>query len=91
MKTIYKYEMLPKMELTMPVEAHFLHAGEQNNGIYLWFQVNTAYPNVTKIYKAYPTGAEMSVKDEEFLATVQMKNGLVFHIYCLGVKNEEVL
>lgn len=91
MRTVFKYKMLFVVNLALPVGAQFLHAGQQGEDIYLWFEVNTSYPLVTRAFKAYATGMEIENNTNKFLATVQMKggpeDGLVFHIYDAGVVN----
>ena len=69
------------LALELPVTSEFRHAGQQEDNIYLWFEIETTLPKVVKFFRAYPTGIEIDLNYKTFLATVQMNNGLVFHIY----------
>lgn len=70
--------------LSLPAEAQILSVQAQDNNIVLWAKTD---PNQTKmeehIFKVFTTGPAFDFNGEvvEFLATVQMSNGLVFHVF----------
>lgn len=67
----------------MPPGANPLYAGEQEDKLYIWAIVNSKIPPIS--YKGYAfkivgTGNLLS-KYGRYLNTVQMKNGLIWHIF----------
>lgn len=86
-KVIYKYEVLGGAGYTMlPKSAVILHVGEQDGLIFLWAEVDDSdiTPTVEHSIGIVPTGVRMHQTQNrtyKFLGTVQMKSGLVFHIY----------
>lgn len=84
---IFKYPLVQDptslQTVEMPDNALMLHAGEQYGELYVWAMV---IPEATKVnYKFFVIGTgenmdhlEMSCK---FLNSVQMSNGLVWHIF----------
>ena len=84
MQTVYKYEMSPLIVqvIEIPSGGVCRHVGEQNGNICLWVEVDTDRPMLDRTLRIVGTGHPLP-KDEEldFLGTVPMANGLVFHIY----------
>ena len=83
MKRIYKYELPLKDKpiIAMPYGAEILSVGEQEGEIVIWAQVDVDNPEIDKYFLIFPTGAEMICGIKSFIGTVQMKSGLVFHVY----------
>ena len=49
------------LALELPVTSEFRHAGQQEDNIYLWFEIETTLPKVVKFFRAYPTGIEIDL------------------------------
>jgi hypothetical protein len=96
MKTIYKYELLPKkatptVEVGMPSGALVLSVGtqthihqgyEEHEGIFVWAEVDTTAPMVIRTFEVYGTGHPMTTTTKAFIGTVHFQTmPLVFHIY----------
>jgi hypothetical protein len=95
MKTIYKYLVSPFDVTEMPRGAEVLSVGAQGDEIVVWAFVS--YDDTTKApmekvprrLVAVSTGYvfakdEDAPKRDQFIGTVQMRDGLVFHIFDLG-------
>ena len=90
MKRVYKYKIVPgsihRVPLVVvPLGAIVRHVGEQDGELFVWAEVDVLEVLTEHIYlEVFGTGHDM-VEDmgvmREFLNTVQMANGLVFHIY----------
>lgn len=81
MKTIYKYQILPPgVEISMPVGAKIVAVHEQDDGVYMWAEVDTNTAYETRHFTVYATG-QLIDGDPEYRGTVFMANGLVFHVY----------
>ena len=89
---IYKYKLKQDPEivqgLSIPAGARFLHAGEQYGELFVWCLL----PNpdaMTYTRKAYVLGTGIQndhiqlgdIDNLRFLNTVQMSNGLVWHVF----------
>jgi hypothetical protein len=95
MKTIYKYEL--KIEGTQSIDCPYemtpISVGCQNGKLVLWAEVDkrVAATRFCAVY-IYGTGHPMPDDSdsayEKFLGTVQMPNGLVWHVYCLSQLQE---
>lgn len=85
MKSIHKYLIVPDGVTEMPVGAQILSVGEQRDAIYAWALVDVDAPMTTRYLVAVPTGYRFednaAPKLEQFLGTVQNRDGLVFHIF----------
>ncbi len=88
MKTIFKYllddDFGGPFTVSMPAGARFLRAGEQGNSIVVWAQVNTNFNTIEYEFYILGTGWEIDTPDFErfsFIDTVQMKSGLVWHVF----------
>ena len=83
MLTIYKYPILPSTTISMPRGAVIRHVGEQSGTVYVWAEVWDDRPDVTRRFCVVGTGAEapVCVAPAKFIGTVQMKSGLVWHVY----------
>ena len=90
MKRVYKYKIVPHtLHRQSVVEVPFLaiirHVGEQDGELFVWAEVEVAETSTHVLdIEVFGTGQDI-VEDmgvtREFLGTVQMANGLVFHIY----------
>jgi len=81
---VWKYPIHTAQEvISMPVESEILSAGAQGDQIFLWAKVDDSH----RAYEAREiivagTGHNLPEGvDLEFLGTVQMPNGLVFHVF----------
>lgn len=83
MKRIWKYILNPAQpELTMPVGAEIISAGDQHGSLTLWAEVDPDAPRVHRIFQVYGTGFALPEQaHRRHIATVQMGNGLVWHVY----------
>lgn len=83
MKTIYKYAL--GLGLRMPRGAQLLHLGEQHGDLYVWAKVDIDQPIVWRKLEVVGTGwQEKDGGDGVHIGTVQMHNGLVFHVFDHG-------
>lgn len=86
MITIYKYKISkPDTSFEVPGIIELLHFGEQNGELYVWAKVNTDKEfSKTDLYKdrivSVGTGHSIPV-GLIYRQTVQMSNGLVWHMY----------
>lgn len=91
MKSIYKYDVTPVGITMMPKGAEILSVGTQRGGIVVWalVEVGPVPPDVVpRGLVPVPTGHafqdEDAPKTSQFIGTVQIPNGLVFHIFDTG-------
>lgn len=84
---IYKYPLVQDptslQYVKMPANAKVLHVGEQHGELYVWAMIN---PNATVVnYKFFVLGTGQDIGHLEmvckFLNSVQMENGLVWHVF----------
>ena len=86
MKTVFKYkiEVVDRPTVDMPRNGKILHVGEQghDNQLFVWALVNTEEPMVTRRFRIFGTGHPVEVDGRgQFIGTVQMKVGLVWHVF----------
>ena len=87
-KTIYKYE-IPVTDtavVTMPRWAEILKIGEQNNDLFLWAIVDPGNDPINRVFYVRGTGHPMTGYEGSYLGTVQMRSGLVWHVFDPGVR-----
>ncbi len=97
MRAVFKYgvELTAGHEarLTPPIPqgAKLLHVGEQMGQMVLWAQVDQAKPMVVRKVNIYGTGHRMPEdgSEGEFIGTVQLSSGLVFHFFDAGERPAE--
>lgn len=79
---VYKYELTLGGEVRIPVGARFLHIDSQDDGIFLWCEVNEDESNMhLHRFVVVPTGG-VPPKNATFMRTVLMSGGeLVWHVY----------
>jgi hypothetical protein len=75
--------------IEMPKGARVLSVGEQEADLVLWAIVDPEAPKAKRDFRVFGTGWKINVTELElggwsFVGTVQMKDGLVFHVWVLG-------
>ncbi len=88
MKKIYKYSLKYDQvfgnalqgALTLPRSPEFLSAGAQGSNLVLWAEVSDG-PLEEEVYMTVGTGRDLPDGDWDYFDTVQMADGLVWHIY----------
>lgn len=82
-RKIFKYEISPDGEVSMPLEAQILSIHSQDDKVFLWTLVDITLVDIEQeMFTILPTGA--TGKDElgEYAATVHLHGGgLVFHLF----------
>ena len=81
---VFKYRIEPIEEPTiqLPRGARFLHVGEQDDELYVWALVDSSQPWHTLELVVIGTGwGHKSTNIGPHIGTVQMRNGLVFHVF----------
>lgn len=88
MKTIYKYTLDITAHQSVKLQSGYkiLSAGEQNGQLVLWSVVETDNNPEWITIEVVGTGHEIKEPDPlfadwEYISTVQMSNGLVWHIF----------
>ena len=83
-EAIHKYTVLPCRDTPMPFGAQILSAGAQGDDIVVWALVRTSNSYFPRIIVAAATG-ELA-PGGNFIDTVQMDDGLVFHLFDGGFR-----
>lgn len=81
---VWKFELRPwSIFLDMPKDAVVISAGVQGNDVVAWALCDPNAPKVSRLVAAHPTGIPMprAMTSARFVATVQMPDGLVFHVF----------
>ncbi len=83
MNAIWKYTIQgPRVTLEMPQGAKILSLQVQNNQPKIWALVDTYQPNVSRTFRAIPTGSEFDAAGLTYIGTFQIDDGwLVFHLF----------
>jgi len=84
MERIFKYPLKTdfSQNIKMPKVSKILSIQIQNNKPVLWALVDDNVDKETIVIKLYTTGGDAtSAFREEYLGTVKMHNGLVFHYF----------
>jgi hypothetical protein len=84
MRTIWKFMLHPTQPVMMPKTAGVLSAGAQGEEIVVWANVDSSAPLVPHRFEVVGTGHDASrvvPPGLPFVGTVQMANGLVFHVF----------
>lgn len=82
MKTIHKYNIDQCGGIIqMPAGYEIISAQNQNEKIVIWAIVSAGNPLVDVWIAIYGTGFTIPNRNEMFIATVQMSNGLVWHLF----------
>ena len=80
-RTIWKFVVSPYDRTEMPCGARILHVGAQGEDVCVWALVNPHVITEHRKIDAYGTGHPVPLDPGRFLGTVQMDNGLVFHLF----------
>lgn len=83
-EAIWKFELRPwSIFIDMPQGAKILSAGAQGDSIVVWALCDTEALKVQRLVSATPTGVMLpaSYQGATFVGTVQMMDGLVFHVW----------
>ena len=84
MRTVYKYELSITDDiqtLNVPMAFQILKFGEQNERLVFWADVRPEKDSQLMKFQVVGTGHEIGDYPAGWLDTVQMSNGLVWHIY----------
>lgn len=83
MRTIWKFEIpiSDAFSIPMPRAAKVLAVGEQNHGLVMWADVSTNQPKLPRRFSVRGTGNPIPHTYDAYIGTVQMSNGLVWHVY----------
>jgi len=83
MKTIYKFplEITDYSTLRTHDKAKVMHVGEQGGQLCIWLEVDLTQVVATHGFYIRGTGHVITGEEGQFLGTVLMPNGLVWHIY----------
>lgn len=93
-KTIYKYTFQgPEAIFDIAEDAEILTIQLQNNSVQLWALVDIDKPTTKRSFLGIATGLhletilESNEEIKQYIATVQLDNGLVFHFFETKNKN----
>jgi hypothetical protein len=81
---IWKFPLRPwSIFLDVPRGARVLSVGAQDREVVAWATVDPDAPRRPRILSTVPTGAPVppALKGAQFIGTVQMNDGLVFHVF----------
>lgn len=84
MRTIHKFKLATTGEIQefhLPLGSAILKFGEQNGQVVMWVDVRTENNTYVKHLQIIGTGHDIGEYPSLWLDTVQMSNGLVWHIY----------
>lgn len=83
MKTIYKYqiEIADMQVIKMPAGWEIISIQNQNDILTAWAIVDPEKKDVEVCFAIYGTGHPMRNINQSHIATVQMDNGLVWHVF----------
>jgi hypothetical protein len=86
-RQIWKFDLRPhSIYIDIPKGARVLSTGAQGFEVVIWVLVDPEAMKVPRMVFAHPTGPDLpKILDErpgtEFIGTVQMDDGLVFHVF----------
>ena len=78
--TIWKFP-LNIGKIGMPLGAQILHVHEQSGIPCIWAAVDPDQTKVIRKFNVVPTGGDNYKETDDYLGTVHMQSGLVFHIF----------
>lgn len=91
MKTVHKFKVLPGMYTYMPKDSEVLSVGQQGGEIVCWALVHEGEPaDSPRQILGAGTGHSLPMYTGQFIGTVQMDSGLVFHFFDLGFAESEL-
>tara|TARA_E500000305_G_C4024239_1_gene240797 strand:+ start:1832 stop:2056 length:225 start_codon:yes stop_codon:yes gene_type:complete len=65
----------------MPSAATILSVGEQAGDLVLWAHVDTSIDASERTIEVHPTGGRQCLDPSGYIGTVQMRSGLVWHVF----------
>lgn len=81
-RVVWKFTLSPWTAfVSMPVGAQIVHVGAQGADVCVWALCDPDAGKEPRYLAAVPTGAKVPGPADEFVGTVQMDDGLVFHIF----------
>lgn len=84
-RTVWKFELQPRITLLMPAGAQALHVHEQNGGVCLWALVDPEAPKEARTFLTFGTGHEGVPEDARYVGSAHLSGGvLVFHVFEVG-------
>lgn len=94
MRTIYKYE-IPRTgticEIELPLGYQIIHAGPQGDRIFIWALVDSEARKATEKFRIFGTGWDLPFDETlHFIKTIQLPNGLVWHLFMVPCELEEI-
>ena len=84
MRTIHKFELSLHDDIqkfNLPTGSQILKFGEQNGQVVMWVDLQTDNDTYLVKFQIIGTGHDIGDYPAHWLDTVQMSNGLVWHIY----------
>lgn len=87
---IYKFALRPwSIFIDAPKGGILLAVGAQGDDVVAWFRCDPDAPKVSRHVAAYPTGVPLpeACANAEYVGTVQMHDGLVFHVFDGGERD----
>lgn len=80
---VLKYQFPPKSEIVVPLPegATILHVGEQDGMITLWAFADSTRTPEHRLFRIYGTGHAVAESAENHVATIQMRDGFVWHLF----------
>jgi hypothetical protein len=81
MKTIYKYPLTAVTRVELPEGSKLLTVQLQQGIPTLWALIDTTRPPTTRTIVLAPTGHTLDENFNDYLATVQMPDGFVWHAF----------
>lgn len=81
MKSIYKYTLRETGSIEMPVGAKIISCQLQNEIVTIWAFVDDTARIEKRRFEIIGTGWACNIIGYTFLATLQFRNGLVFHVF----------
>lgn len=81
-RTIHKYPLtIGRTVHEMPAGADVLTAQDQYGTLTLWASVDLINQRARRFFDVYGTGHALPADPGKYIATVQMRDGLVWHVF----------
>ncbi len=77
----YPLDLREYQTIEMPMGAELLTFQTQNDVATLWALVNETQNKTTRLFRIAGTGNPIDDKIKSYVGTVQMQNGLVWHLF----------
>ena len=83
MRVVYKYvlELVGSQIIELPTKAMILSVQLQGTSLCLWALIDTDYSIERRTILIAGTGHDIGASGVAYISTVQLDNGLVFHIF----------